>query len=366
MSKCTVEVHLERDDPAFTPGEPIRGTVQVTAGEPCDVRKLVLGLEWRTHGKGNTDRGRPEEVVLATDLSLIPGAPQTFSFEFEAPEGPFTYRGSIINLDWYVRANADLAWTRDPGAEAEIILRPAPSDGAAEPVDTPLRPVRIADLPTGVIDKLQAVEAPQRWLIPKGVKTVKLSTPGGCALLGCVLVFLVLPLLMVGGLLLAAFAEVAPKGVVQAVVLVIAGTIGFFVFRNRLAAKRLGDTELKLGSQTVRRGATLDWFLECEPPRPVTLRSVVATFTRTELATSGSGTRRTTHRKVVEEREMRLDDVALQGGEAVVFPGRFAIGHDTPLSFGYNSNQVLWELKVDVDLPNWPDWTRKVPVEVVP
>jgi hypothetical protein len=366
MSKCTVELHLEGEDPAFTPGEPIRGTVQVTAGEPCDVRKLVLGLEWRTHGKGNTDRGRPEEVVLATDLSLIPGAPQTFSFEFEAPEGPFTYRGSIINLDWYVRANADLAWARDPGAETEILLRPPRSDGPAELADTPLRPVRIADLPAGVIDKLEAVEAPRRWRVPEGVKTVKLSTPVGCALFGCVLIFLIIPFLLFAGMLLTTFVEATPGWVSGPILLAVAALIGYFVFRNRLAAGRLGETQLKIGSQTVRRGATLDWFLECEPPRPVTLRSVVATFTRTELATSGSGTRRTTHRKVVEEREMRVDDVALEGGEAVMFPGRFAIGHDTPLSFGYNSNQVLWELKVNVDLPNWPDWSRKVPVEVVP
>jgi hypothetical protein len=366
MSKCTVELHLEGEDPVFSPGDPVRGTVQVTSGEPCDVRRLVLRREWRTHGKGNTDRGGPEDVTLATDLSLIPGAPQTFSFEFEAPEEPFTYRGGIINVDWYVRAEADLAWARDPGAEAEIILRPEPSDGSAEPVDTPLRPVRIADLPTGVIDKLKAVEAPRRWQLPKGVETVKLSTPVGCALFGCVVVFLIVPFLMFGGVLLTTLVEATPGWVSGPVLLALAALIGYFVFRNRLAAKRLGDTQLKIGSQAVHRGATLDWFLECEPPSPVTLRSVVATLTRTEVATSGSGTRRTTHRQVLDAREMRVDDVALEGGEAVVFPGRFAIGHDTPFSFKGDSNEVLWELKVNVDLPNWPDWTRKVPVEVVP
>lgn len=364
MSKCTVELHLEREDPIFSPGDPVRGTVQVTADEVCDIRRLVLRLEWRTHGRGNTDRGDPEDVVLASDLNLIPGAPQTFSFEFEAPEEPFTYRGRIINVDWYVRARADLAWARDPGAETEIIIRPAPTDGAAEPVDTPLRPVRIADLPTGVIDSLQAVEAPQRWRIPKGAKTVKLSTPVGCALFGCVLVFF-LPFLIFGGIFLMAFVDGAPGWVVGPVLLAVATLIGYFVFRNRLAAGRLGDTQLKLGSQTVRRGATLDWFLECEPPKPVTLRSVIATLTRSEVATSGSGTSRTTHREVLEEREMRLDDVALRAGEAVVFPGRFAVGHDAPFSFKSHDNEVLWELKVNVDLPNWPDWTRKVPVDVV-
>lgn len=367
MSKCTVELRLEREDRVFSPGDPVRGTVQVTCGERCDIRKMVLKREWRTHGRGTTERGGPEDMVLASQLSLPSGGTRSFSFEFEAPGSPNTYRGRVINIDWYVRAEADMAWARDPTDEQEIIIQTAPDrDGADEPVDAPLRPVRLADLPAGALDRLQAVQPPKRFLLPRRAKEVKLSSPAGCALVGCLLVVFVLPILLFLGIFASAFVDVAPGWVAGLVFLAIAALIGYFVFGNRLAAQRLGDTQLKLASQTVRRGSTLVWFLECQPARPVTLRTIVATLICKEVATSGSGTTRKTHEEVLEQREMRLENVDLGGGEAVVFPGRFAIAGDAGCSFKGDTNEVRWDLKVSVDLPGWPDWSRTVPVEVVP
>jgi hypothetical protein len=367
MSKCTVKLQLEREDRVFRPGDPVRGTVQVTCNERCDLRSVVLKREWRTHGRGTADRDGPEDTVLATDLSLSGGATRSFSFEFEAPSSPLTYRGRVVNIDWYVRAEADMARAKDPRDEQEIIIQTARDrSGAATPVDAPFRPIRLADLPAGAIDRLQAVEPPKRFLLAHGTKNIKLSSPAGCAILGCLLVFVVLPALFFVGIFLTAFVEAVPGWLAGVVLLAIAAAIGYFVFRNRLAAQRLGQTQLKLASQTVRRGNTVDWFLACKPPRHVTIRTIVATLIRKEVASSGSGTNRRTHEEVVEQREMRLENVDLRAGEAVVFPGRFGIGADTACSFKGHSNEVRWDLKVRVDLPGWPDWSRTVPVEVVP
>ena len=111
------------------PAVVVDGAVQ--AAQECTCQAVTLSRQWRTHGRGNRAKGSPRTMTLATKETLPPGIPRRYPFEFKAPGGPATYHGHYLNLDWYVRATAEVqsVWgalfARDPRQEAEILLQPA-------------------------------------------------------------------------------------------------------------------------------------------------------------------------------------------------------------------------------------------------
>jgi hypothetical protein len=56
---------------------------------------------------------------------LEPGTQHTDPFEFTLPkEGPYTYHGKNLNVDWQLEARSDIAWARDPVAREDILVTP--------------------------------------------------------------------------------------------------------------------------------------------------------------------------------------------------------------------------------------------------
>src|SRR4051812_37999520 len=116
MSTCELRIDLDRPDPVYSPGEPIRGRVEVRAEADCRCRRLTLTREWRTHGRGNRAAGGRLELGLF-EGAWRPGEVAVYPFELDAPSGPFTYHGHYLNVDWYLRARADVPSAPDPVAE---------------------------------------------------------------------------------------------------------------------------------------------------------------------------------------------------------------------------------------------------------
>src|SRR5574341_390894 len=124
MSRCDLSLRLEKPDPTYRCGEAIRGEVTVVVDEPCRCKGLTVASQWRTHGRGNQREGEPAKVVLFAG-EWSPGE-HRYTFEFTAPPGPATYHGTVLNVDHYLTARADLPWSLDPKAETEFLLLPVP------------------------------------------------------------------------------------------------------------------------------------------------------------------------------------------------------------------------------------------------
>jgi len=109
-----VIIHCEKD--IYSPGEVILGMVS------WDCKKtpsnILISLNWRTEGRGTTDKG-----CTSSEELLCSSSSGKSRFELRVPANcPSTYRGKLVSLMWTVNARVDLSWARDPKSEYEIIV----------------------------------------------------------------------------------------------------------------------------------------------------------------------------------------------------------------------------------------------------
>ncbi len=86
-----------------------------------------------------------------------------------------------------------------------------------------------------------------------------------------------------------------------------------------------------------------------------------------EEVVSGSGSNKTTHRNVFLEKEQTLQAATvLQAGTEHRFPLDVTLPNDAPYSVDLSDNDLIWQAKVRVDIPKWPDWTKDLKIVVAP
>jgi hypothetical protein len=100
--------------------------------ESCKCDGLEITFGWQTHGRGNRNEG-PVETTRLGPFEWQAGAAERYPFEFKLPNGPVSYHGTLVNVDWYLRARADVPWAIDPKGEQEVLLEPAPAESSAAP-----------------------------------------------------------------------------------------------------------------------------------------------------------------------------------------------------------------------------------------
>lgn len=336
MSKCDIQIMFDRPERQFRSGELVTGKVNVRVNKDVNCRGLLISGYWKTHGRGNRDDGNYDETnVFSGEMQA--GQSYEFPFEITAPSGPLTYRGKLINVDHYVRVRVDIPWAIDPKQEDEFILLPSPADG-------------ITAGPSALATRLG------------GNKSASAGSNSAARLIG----------LGVSVILLVVFTRVfLPHNVLGILVLgigslVLAG-IAFRRLRNVLAERRLGQVDLTLESALVAPGQKLPVNLSFTPTKNGTVREVTASLTGKEIAVSGSGTDKTTHRHTLHEQKVTLDGpTKFTVKTPVLFSGVVQVPETNAYSFNVGENQVNWSLAVRIDIPMWPDWFRLTPLQLVP
>lgn len=341
MSKCDLRVELDDHGP-FAPGDAVRGRVIVNTNADVRCDALTVRLGWHTHGSGNpaSDDLDPETVFVGEWRA---GEQASYPFALTAPNGPFTYRGRHLNVDWRVKARADIPWAIDPKASADFLLPP----------------VRTATEPDRGTDMAHGSETARRM----GV--------------GCMMLFF-LPFLLVGLATLFAWfghqagtVEVEGDAWVMLIVgpvFTLVGAIPLFVLGFRwLARRKVGDVDVQLSSGQVRRGEELRVKLRFEPRSDFMINEVVLRLLAQEEVVRGSGSNKTTYRHEAHvDRRVPIDAQACRPFDPVSCEVAFPIPDDAPPTFGAPSNRLHWELEARIDIPGWPDWTREFVVQVDP
>lgn len=98
----------------FSPRDTVMGEVAWQLDAPP--KSAELRLLWRTSGRGSPDVGIVETVPFPN-----PQATETRPFALKLPEGPYSFSGALITLQWA------LELTTDPGdqtANLEITVAP--------------------------------------------------------------------------------------------------------------------------------------------------------------------------------------------------------------------------------------------------
>ena len=109
-----IRLGLRENNTAFRPGETITGAVLwefEKAPASAEVR-----LVWSTRGKGTEDG----ETVEVRTLEAPPAA-DTREFSFDAPNGPYSFSGTLIAVIWAVE------FVAEPGGDferIEIVIAP--------------------------------------------------------------------------------------------------------------------------------------------------------------------------------------------------------------------------------------------------
>ena len=122
MSKCDLKLTIFDREDHYQFGDTVNGEVEVDVNKDCNCNGIDLVLLYRAHGRGNRFEKKTTSLRLFQGR-LVAGARKRFSFEAKLDSGPVTYHGKYLNVDWYVRAQADIPWAIDPKGEGDICVQ---------------------------------------------------------------------------------------------------------------------------------------------------------------------------------------------------------------------------------------------------
>jgi hypothetical protein len=111
-----IRLGLRENKTVFRPGEPISGAVLWELEKAPDLAEVRL--IWFTRGKGTEDGATVETVTLDA-----PPAADTREFSFDAPNGPYSFSGTLVAVIWAVE------FVAKPGGEFERVEITIAPDG---------------------------------------------------------------------------------------------------------------------------------------------------------------------------------------------------------------------------------------------
>lgn len=301
-------LYVELDQKSVVPGNAITGRVilELKSSQKCTIQ---VELGWQTTGRGNTDK----DSLISKDIFTgnLEAGVHSFPFELRAPNGPFTYEGANMGLEWGVKARADIPWKIDPKARSVFKLKPGPVDGKL-----------LYPLADGAVSSQLAQE-------PSGINFF-------IGVLG-------IGMIVIGAYVL--FSAFMP-GVV---LLVVGGLLATSGLRSRLARTRLENIELTFDPIDVRGGEHVRWRASFRAKEGTVINQAKVSFACRESTISGSGKNRTTREEIVHYWE---EPLVLSKGDA--FEGVFEVPHFYSMSFP--SNKLRWTVELHIDIAKWPDF----------
>ena len=313
MPSCELSIKLAEPTRIYRGGEHVKGVVEVRADKDVKCNALKIATIWETHGRGNIDCGKCEETIVF-EGHWQAGEQQQYEFSLPCAGWPPTYHGGYLNIDHYVYAQADIPWALDPKEKQPFRVVPSPQgDGQPTKVSQPTELTGMA-----------------AWLV-------------GGIFFAMVAVFLVIFII---------------NPFFWGMALLMMGIGGTWWFFARFLPKwRLGAVKHSLESDEVRPGQVLKANLAISPQGNVPINGIYWRVKSQEVCVKGSGTNKTTHRKVLAEYEHRaVGATTLAAGQQHTFQLEYPLPTDAPYSIDLGDNDLTWSAEVRVDIPRWPDW----------
>lgn len=346
MSSCKLSVHITNPQKSYFPGQEIHGEVVVTVDSPlCQCNQLTLSVEWRTHGKGNTARGL-SEIIRLFQGEWNQGE-YRYPFTIKAPLGPFTYRGHYLNIDWYLKATADIPWAIDPTADTEFLLEPPPGMTLADPY-------YFGPKYTPPVSLKEGEQNPAVSLTPSGKELPQEQKKIG---IGSILVGLLFALVL--GALLIGLPFFA---------LFMAPFILFFAIKKYMVQSKLGVPDVQVEPRVLGQGDNFEVSVRIFPKKEVSFGDVYAEILGREKVVRGSGTSSTTYTHPLHKQRYPFNIAQTKGreGEPIFLQKTIPIPEDAAFTFVASDNHIEWTLRVHIELLGWPDWEETYPLTIRP
>jgi len=238
-NKSDIQIELDEGSPTYEAGDTIRGAVRTEVNKDCQCNNLILSLEWYTHGRGDTVERRVDQQSLFQG-EWTAGGYHFYNFELTVPPGPYTYHGRYLNVDWRLRARADIPWAMSPTDESEVLVEPSGNEDSFQ---------KVVNRSEDTFVSTSGDESVSMWGI-----------------------LFAIPFL-IGGLLVLPAAIVSEEPTAWLAALGFLGGGGYILFRslrNALAEQRLGNVNVHLNPTEAHPGESLRCRVDVEPSGPVT------------------------------------------------------------------------------------------------
>ena len=100
MKQTHIDIHLDKET-SYQPGDFLICEYEIELAESSEIKVLETSVLWSTEGKGEQDIG---VHFFERKKSLPPAAYlQTQKLSTVLPATPLSYRGRVLNVDWFVR-----------------------------------------------------------------------------------------------------------------------------------------------------------------------------------------------------------------------------------------------------------------------
>ncbi len=353
-----LQVEFDRPDRCYRFGDEISGRVTISAESDVECSEIWITYRWRTHGRGFRDIGYGDELILASAVTPIhAGEHKQFSFGFTAPNGPVTYHGHDLNVDWYAIAHAAIASGGSIECEEDFLLLGGDAVGEFILGDSE---VFAGDLPARTPG-----EAPRS---PRMLETKPGRTNAIWSFLRAAL-----PLLIVVIIFLLGVSQSLVSTAAAFLISVVAAILGYrlFVYSGRAFrnayARKLEAAELRVTPATVFAGGWIGCHAEFRARGEVHCRGIKASVRAQERVRSLIGTTPSTSYHIVAERAfVRSLDEHLLAGRWISIDCSIPLAADAPPTFSSKNNALDWSIRLQVDLKGWPDWSETFELTVLP
>ncbi|MDF1663546.1 MAG: hypothetical protein P1V97_17375 [Planctomycetota bacterium] len=362
MAKCDISIALDKKSNYFAVGERIRGRVLVRVNSDCVCQGLVLRLLWEIGICHDND------TVLRFHLfrgRWKAGQKVAFPFEFEAPAGPLSHEGVLLNLQWRITATADIPMTINIQTSTDIFLTLPPEDDTvvSQGDDDKLR--NLGHYVGVRASELNAPEANNPELFPY---KEELKTYGPLFVLGLIVLGLIFSFTPWDDGAVAMFMVVALFLVLAGVASATFDAWGAIV--RFLSGGKFGSVSLSFGpSEFLAPGLPSELKLEFCPKRAITVKSARATLRCEEIVYKTHAGRHEQRqlKHVVYEGDITIcEDQSFEAGDPVELVKSFQLPSETPTTFFVPEAQVMWMLELVIETERGLPWREARPVIVYP
>lgn len=336
MAKCDLHIVFDDEDRTYKIGEAVTGKIQILAHDEFQCRKITLTRAWKTRGRGNQASGGEEEIVFAEEEKFLAGEVKEIPFQFSALRGPVSYEGHLLNVEWHLRGQVDIPLAADVVTEEKFLLVPGqPSEEV----------VLGSEMPSH--DSPQTDSSFRERL----TRAQMLAAP-----------FLIIGLLMI----FAGGSKVIPM-LIGVMVAGFGAWHLFILLRNQLAQRKLGRVEVGLDPVKVRAGNSVECKFLFHTQDARRLNRIVATLKGEERVASGGGGLKNTHTHTIYETAFERSNenaIAVADKMQIILPVQ--IPPTAPSTFYAPDNALNWSIRVQIEIPGWPDWVQAFPITVLP
>lgn len=355
-----LQVIFDRQDHRYRFGELVSGKVVVMPESERTFSNIWITYRWRTHGRGNRDEGREEKLNLGADnITIKARESKEFPFRFTAPNGPVTYHGHLINVDWYLTAHARSGYSFHRKCEQDFLLQSSDPTGAVilgdEEIPYNDLPARSSRMQTPSSNLLEVKSGSPKTL----KKWFDMESPS-------------IPIIVGGIFFLVWVFKVwlnwnpeLPLEILLFTLFII--TLAAWLFYRNAYKHKLKMGEVWLRPCVVFRGGEVSCHIEFVAKREFHLRSITASISSQERISRTQGTSTVTETHVLGEKVYtRSYNENLSEGRWISFDCTLPIGPDAPASFSSNNNHLEWSVKIKAELKGWPAWWKSFTMTVLP